>query len=128
MSVYQIIGAIILGLVCILLFRRTKEEYALFTEILLGVAMIFLSVNALLPVIEYVKSLDVSRSSGNMLEILFKCTAVAFLFSTASSISKDCGEAGLASKIELLGKCLVLSLTLPLIKTAFSEITGIISG
>ena len=128
MSVYQIIGAIILGLVCILLFRRTKEEYALFTEILLGVAMIFLSVNALLPVIEYVKSLDVSRSSGNMLEILFKCTAVAFLFSTASSISKDCGEAGLASKIELLGKCLVISLSLPLIKTAFSEITGIISG
>ncbi|MBO4343364.1 MAG: hypothetical protein J5844_01770 [Clostridia bacterium] len=128
MSVYQIIGAIILGLVSILLFRRTKEEYALFTEILLGVAMIFLSVNALLPVIEYVKSLDVSRSSGNMLEILFKCTAVAFLFSTASSISKDCGEAGLASKIELLGKCLVISLSLPLIKTAFSEITGIISG
>ena len=128
MSVYQTIGTIILGLVSILLFRRTKEEYALFTEILLGVAMIFLSVNALLPVIEYVKSLDVSRSSGNMLEILFKCTAVAFLFSTASSISKDCGEAGLASKIELLGKCLVISLSLPLIKTAFSEITGIISG
>ncbi|MBR4979446.1 MAG: hypothetical protein IKX77_02725 [Clostridia bacterium] len=128
MSVYQIIGAIILGLVCILLFRRTKEEYALFTGIFLGITMIFLSVNALLPVIEYVKSLDVSRSSGNMLEILFKCTAVAFLFSTASSISKDCGEAGLASKIELLGKCLVISLSLPLIKTAFSEITGIISG
>ncbi|MBP5245520.1 MAG: hypothetical protein J6036_03595 [Clostridia bacterium] len=128
MSIYQIIGTIIAGLVCILLFRKTKEEYALFTGIFLGIILIFLSVNALFPVVEYVKSLDKSQNLGSMLEILFKCTAVAFLFSTASSISKDCGEAGLASKIELLGKCLVLSLTLPLIKTAFSEITGIISG
>jgi stage III sporulation protein AD len=116
------------GLICILLFRKTKEEYALFTGIMLNVMLIFLSVNAVLPVIEYVKNIENSHNLGNMVEILFKCTAVAFIFSVASSISKDCGESGLASKIELLGKCLILSMCLPLIKTAFSEVNGIISG
>ena len=49
-------------------------------------------------------------------EIILKALGVAILTHVASSICRDCGEAGLAGAVELAGKIEIILMSLPLIE------------
>ena len=58
-----------------------------------------------------------NRSSfhTNFILLLLKITGIAILTEFAVSVSKDAGESAIASKIDLAGKVMVISLSVPIL-------------
>lgn len=58
-----------------------------------------------------------SKSSINneFLSLLIKITGIAFLTEFAVSICRDSGESAIASKVDLGGKVIIISMSIPII-------------
>lgn len=117
MQVYKIILSALSGLIFIILLKQVKSEYSFASSAVLCVMLTTVALGFLVPVLEYIKSLENTISSGGFIEIMFRCTGVGLLCAFAGEICRDCGESSLGGRIELIGKCVMLSYCLPLLKT-----------
>ena len=77
------------------------------------------------PIIDFLNNL-VEPSSKNYITLLLKSVGISLVVSTASDICRDCGENAIAAKVELLGKCEILLLSLPLLKEITALITDVL--
>lgn len=121
MSFYKIIGFAVTGLILITVLKRMKEEYASLVSLLLCVGLTVCAVGILAPVIDYLKTLGENTSAGNLFTLLFKACGIAVLTSLAADICRDSGESALGAKVELCGKCTILALSLPLLRSVFEQ-------
>ena len=67
----------------------------------------------------------VSDNNG-FLTILMKITGIAFITEFAVSICKDSGESAIASKIDLGGKVVIISMSIPIISTLLETIIKVL--
>ena len=68
--------------------------------------------NEIKPIISMLQSLSEKMGmSSKFFVILLKITGIAYLSEFASNICKDSGETAVASKVELAGKILIISLS-----------------
>ncbi len=126
MSFYKIIGLTVLGLVMLLIFRRTKEEYALFVSLFLGVGFTVCALDILRPVVDYLRSFGDIDGQRMLFTVMFKTCGVALITSFAGELCRDASENALAMKVELCGKCTILSLAFPLFKDVLEQIFQIL--
>ena len=56
-----------------------------------------------------------SSFNSGFLGLLIKITGIAFLTEFAVSVCKDSGESAIASKIDLGGKVIIISMSIPII-------------
>ena len=128
MSVGKIIISALSGLIFIVLMRKVKEEYALFTSLVINISLMLSALMFFKPVIEYAKELENALSSETrFIGILLKCTGIGIICAFAAELCRDCGEGSLGSKIELLGKSAMLCYCIPLMKTVFDYAFKLIS-
>ena len=126
MSFYKIIGFALTGMILLIVLKRMKDEYAHVLNALICSALAVCAVGILAPVVEFIKELGTATGSGTLFTLIFKSSGIALLTSFASDICRDSGENALSAKIELCGKCTILSLSLPIIKQVFDEVFGIL--
>lgn len=123
----KITGASVIGLVAIIVMRKVKDEYALFISLFICIWFMVISTSYVRPVFEYIMSLKaLNENTTYYVSLIMKCSSCAMLCSFGSELCRDCGESSLGSKIELCGKCIILSLCLPLIKTVFDYVTELV--
>lgn len=127
MNITKIIFITLACLLIIVLLRRINSDYATFTSCALSVSITFFSLMIMLPVFDYIKELSSKQAIGTLGEIMFKSAGISLLCSLAGEICSDAGEPSLSSKIELAGKCTLLTYCLPLIKKVFEYATTFIA-
>ena len=64
--------------------------------------------------------------NNDFLIILIKITGIAILTEFAVSICKDAGESAIASKVDVGGKILIISLSIPIINALIDTIVKIL--
>ena len=64
--------------------------------------------------------------NSEFLEILLKITGIAFLTEFTVNICKDAGESAIASKVDLGGKIIIISLSIPIISAILELIVKIL--
>ena len=64
--------------------------------------------------------------SSNFLKILLKITGIAILTEFAVSICKDSGESAIASKVDIGGKVIIISMSIPIIKALLETVIKIL--
>ena len=69
-----------------------------------------------------------SKASLNnkFLEILLKITGIAILTEFAVSICKDSGESSIANKIDLGGKVIIISMSIPIISSLLETVIQVL--
>ncbi len=69
-----------------------------------------------------------SRTSINsgFLKILIKITGIAILTEFAVSICKDSGESAIASKVDIGGKVIIITMSIPIIKSLLETVLKIL--
>ncbi len=127
MEFSKIIFFAIFSAIIAIVLRRMKEEYALFVSCFAGIIIITISLSILVPIVDYIRLLSSRTNVGNFSVIMLKCTGIALLCNFAGELCSDCGEKSLGAKIELFGKCTMLSYALPLIKSVFDYALQFIS-
>ncbi len=110
-----------------LVLRSVRPDYAVLMGIIFGVAVILFITPRLGEIVSQFK--DIADSTGISDEILtasVKVVGISLIAEFAVSVCNDAGEIGIAQKIEVAAKIIMLSLALPLVKSAVDGIFGIL--
>ena len=127
MDIVKIIGVGLIALIIIVVIRQYKPEFTMYVSIIAGVIILFLVLDKVKGIITLLTNL--SKKTGinsEYLSILLKITGIAILTEFAVSICKDAGETAIASKVDLGGKVIIISMSIPIISALLEIIMKII--
>ena len=127
MDIVKIIGVGLIALIIIVVIRQYKPEFTMYVSIIAGVIILFLVLDKVTGIITLLTNLSKkTRINSEYLSILLKITGIAILTEFAVSICKDAGETAIASKVDLGGKVIIISMSIPIISALLEIIMKII--
>lgn len=128
MLVFKIIGIGICGTVLALTVKQYRPELAIAVPVLSAAAILLLCVPYLSSVLTMFQ--NIAEESGidtAYVKIVIKIIGVAYICQFASDICKDADESSIAGKIELGGKVVIITLSMPIIYGLLELTSKIIS-
>lgn len=127
MDVVKIIGIGLIALIIIIIVRQYKPEFTLYISLLAGALILLLIMDKLEGIINLLTSLSNKTAINNeFLILLIKITGIAFLTEFAVSICKDTGESAIANKIDMGGKVIIVSMSIPIISSLLETVIEIL--
>lgn len=127
MEIIKIIGIAFLAVIIILILKQYRPEFAMYTSIIAGALILFLSIGKLDGMIQLLNTIATkTQENGQFLGILLKMTGIAFLTEFAVSICKDSGETAIANKVDLGGKIIMIAISIPIISTLLETVIKIL--
>lgn len=127
MSVLQLVGFGVASALLSLTLRKTRPEMALVVSLAAGICILLSIVDRLRDIVQLLSALA-SRAeiSDSMLPLLLRIVGVAALCELGAQVCKDADENGLAAKIEMGGKLMVLGMALPIAVSLVDLVLGIL--
>ena len=127
MDIVKIIGIGLIALIIIIILRQYKPEFAIYASIIAGVLILLLSISNISGVINLLNDIS-NRANINseFLGIILKITGIAILTEFAVSICQDSGEKSIANKIDIGGKVIIITISLPIISTLLETILKVL--
>jgi len=115
MGALQLVGFGVASTLLALTLRRDRPEMALVVSVAAGLCL-FAAVAGRLQEIAHTLSSLAERADlqGPALSLLLRIIGIAALCEMGAQICRDAGEGGIASKIEMGGKLMVLALAMPI--------------
>ena len=127
LEIVKIIGVGLTALILIIILKQYKPEFAVYASIVAGVIILFLIMDKFYGIVNLLSNITSKTSSGSaFLKILLKITGIAILTEFAVSVCKDSGETAIANKIDLGGKIIVISISIPIITALLELIISIL--
>ena len=127
MDVIKIIGVGLISLVIIIIVRQYKPEFTLYVSLTAGAIILLLVMDKIGGIIDLLTTLSNKTVINNeFLVLLIKITGIAFLTEFAVSICKDSGESALASKVDIGGKVIIVSMSIPIISSLLTTVIEIL--
>lgn len=127
MDIIKILGIGLISLILIIVIKQYKPEFAVYISLMVGVIIILMVVNKLTGIINLLTALsDKASINKEFLEILLKITGIAILTEFAVSICKDLGESSIANKVDLGGKIIIISISIPIISSLLENVIEIL--
>jgi len=109
------------------LLKKHLPEYSLLLNLSISIIVFLYLAPNIMIVLNQVKNLiSVSNVPEKYISVLFKSLGVCFLVQFASDACRDVGETSLSSKIEIIGKILILTFSLPFFNEIMCVITKIL--
>ena len=127
MDVIKIIGVGLISLIIIIIVRQYKPEFTLYVSLLAGALILLFIMDKIGGIINLLTSLSNKTAINNeFLTLLIKITGIAFLTEFAVSICKDTGESAIANKVDMGGKVIIVSMSIPIISSLLETIVEIL--
>ncbi len=127
MDIVKVIGLAFVSIIVISMVKSQKPEFATYASLIGGAIILFMIIGELAPIVTLLKNLsDKLGVSSKFLEILLKITGIAYLTEFGSNVCKDAGEAAISSKVELAGKVLIISLSIPILLTLIETLLELV--
>lgn len=127
MDIIKIIGIGLISLIIIVILKQYKSEFAIYVSLSAGILIFALIVSKISGIIDVLKSIANKASINNeFLVLLIKITGIAILTEFAVSICKDSGESAIASKVDLGGKVIIMSMSIPIMSSLLQIIIKIL--
>lgn len=125
MEIFKVLGICIITAVLALILKQQKGEYAFLISLAGGLAVMIYIISGVVPQAAAI-GMRLSEYGVNTeyFKVAFKALGIGYITSFVADACRDSGQASLAGKAELAGKCAVFLISLPLIsgilKTALS--------
>ena len=127
MDIIKIIGIGLISLIIIIIVRQYKPEFTLYVSLLAGALILLFIMDKLEGIIDLLTRLSNKTAINNeFLTLLIKITGIAFLTEFAVSICKDTGESAIASKVDMGGKVIIVSMSIPIISSLLETVVEIL--
>ena len=127
MDIIKIIGVGFSALLIIIILKQYKPEFTVYVSIIAGTIILCMLMDRLKGIVDLLNNL-MNKTNTNMafFKVLLKITGIAVLTEFAVSICKDSGETAIASKIDLGGKIIIVSISIPILTALLELIIGIL--
>lgn len=127
MDVIRIIGIGLISLVLIITIKQYKPEFSIYISLLAGVIILSICFGKISEIIRLLNNLASRTSINNkFILLLIKITGIAILTEFATSICKDSGETAIASKIDIGGKIIIVSVSIPIISSLLETVLQVL--
>lgn len=127
MDVIKIIGIGLTALIIIIIVRQYKPEFTIYISLLAGTLILLFIMGKLEGIIDLLTTLSNKTAINNeFLTLLIKITGIAFLTEFAVSICKDSGESAIANKVDVGGKIIIVSMSIPIISSLLETVVEIL--
>ena len=127
MDIVKIIGVGLTSLIIIIIIKQYKPEFSIYVSLIAGAIILYLVMDKLSGVVGILTNLSNKTGTSNtFLKSLLKITGIAILTEYAVSICKDSGETAIANKIDLGGKVIIISVSIPIITALLELILNIL--
>lgn len=127
MDIVKIIGVGLIALIIIIIVRQYKPEFTLYVSLLAGAIILMFLMDKLDAIISLLTTLSNKTAINNeFLVLLIKITGIAFLTEFAVSVCKDSGESAIANKIDMGGKVIIVSISIPIISSLLETVVEIL--
>lgn len=127
MDIIKIIGIGLISLIVIIILKQYKPEFAVYASIIAGIFILILSISQISGVINLLRSLaSKANINSEFLGIILKITGIAILTEFAVSICQDSGESSIANKIDIGGKVMIITISIPIISSLLETILKVL--
>ena len=127
MDIIKIIGIGLIAVIIIIILKQYKPEFAMYASFVAGMLIFALIATKLSWIIEVLKSLASKNAINNeFLVLLIKITGIAILTEFTVSICMDAGESAIANKVDLGGKVIIMSMSVPIMSSLLEVILNIL--
>ena len=127
MEIIKIIGIGLVALILIIILKQYKPEFAIYVSLIAGVLILLLVFSKISGIIELINNLS-SKITINkeFVTLIIKITGIAILTEFTVSVCKDSGEAAIANKVDMGGKVIMISMSIPIIAGLLETILKIL--
>ena len=127
MDIVKIIGIGIIALIIIIILKQYKPEFAVYASIIAGISILLFSLSNISSVINLLQDISARANiNSEFLGIIFKITGISILTEFAVSICQDTGESAIANKIDIGGKIMIISMSIPIISALLETILKVL--
>ncbi len=127
MEIAKVVGIGVIGGILAVAVRKTNPELGMQVSIAAGIIVFCLVVGYLAQAVEFIRNF--AEQYGTLYQgtlVLLKVIGIAYLCEFGVQVLKDAGENALAVKVELAGKVIIFSVTLPLIGQFINTVLGLL--
>lgn len=127
MEVFKIVSFALVAVIMIIIIKEQKPEMALLLTIIACLGLMFYAISNLSDVILLIEQL-ISSSGMNteFFSIILKVTAITYIVEFGKNVCIDAGQSAVANKLEMAGKVLILTLSIPLVSALVNVLTGLV--
>lgn len=123
MIVLKIVGFGILASLMVVILKENSKEVSIVLVIASSIVLLLASINYLTPIVSMVENI-VSKTSidSSYITVILKVTGIAYLIEFGKDICIDAGQNSIANKMEIAGKIIIASLSVPVITSVFEVV------
>lgn len=127
MIILKIVGFGILATLMVVILKENSKEAAIILIIASSIILLLSTVNYLKPIVSMIENI-VSNSSieSSYILVILKITGIAYLIEFGKDICIDAGQNSIANKMEIAGKIIIVSLSVPVITSVFEIVEKLI--
>lgn len=123
MEIIQVVGFGLLATILVLVVKEQKPMFAFIISTFAGIAIFLFLIGKIEVVIQVLEDLaDRSGIQPIYLKTILKMIGIAYIAEFGAQIVRDAGQDGMASKIELAGKVLIMVLAIPIISVIIETV------
>ena len=127
MEIVKIIGIAISAVIISVIVKQYKPEFSLYISLTACILIFFLIFDKLSGIVSLLNNLaSKMEGASEFLKILIKITGIAILTEFAVNICKDAGENAIGSKVDLGGKVIIVTMSIPIISAMLETVLKIL--
>ena len=125
MEIFKILAICLISVVLAIVLKQQKGEYALMVALAGGAVVILYILKGVFEPIEYIKARLLSCGvKTEYFAVALKALGIGYVTGFIADACRDSGQASLAAKAELAGKCAIFILSVPLISAVLETALG----
>lgn len=126
METAQIFAVALISLVLVIAVKKESPLTAVFISVASGVIIIYMIMPRLSVCFETLLDIAFGSSvSAEYIEIILKITGISYLAEFCSQLCADCGQASIASKVEIGAKVFIMTISMPVIFGLIDALNGL---
>lgn len=126
-EILKIVGFALIATFLALVVKEQKPNFAFLLIVFVGCSIFLFLIDQIYAIIHMLEKIAVNANVNIIyVETILKIIGIAYIAEFASQITKDAGQAAIASKIEMAGKILILAMAIPILTVLIETIIALI--
>jgi len=127
MEIIQVVGLGLIATFLILVVKDQKPIFAFMLAVFVGMVIFLSLASKLAEVIGVLENLaQQAHVNQTFLKTILKIIGIAYIAEFGAQVTRDAGQGSIASKIELAGKVLIMTMAIPIITVIIESIVEIL--
>ncbi|MCT4598090.1 MAG: stage III sporulation protein AD [Vallitalea sp.] len=127
MEAVQVVIIGIVSTILIVILKKNNAEFGIYIGIAASIVIFFIIIDKLGIMIDFISRISsLINISDIYIKILLQILGIAFITEFGAQLCKDAGQQAIASKIEMVGKIMILIISMPVILSIINMISDIL--